>query len=243
MAIPSARLSRIAPTMYPLPVVQVANPPGTIAVTAYMNGAVAQVDRVSAVTQWWTESELEHEIRWMRGRRGEASDGGHARHGRADVRGPGNGSGAGTRIRGTEHAVRSAHSRQTTRFRNSSCPRRARGVGGRAPFACGSSASRSHCSSWSPCAGVRHRIVCTPAVACHRGRRAGHLVVVVLAVVDSHDGDIDERRAPREVHREGHAPISRTSRINKNLNRLVVTEPSRPDCAPLHGRWARAVSR
>lgn len=45
-----------------IPVVQVANPPGTIAVTAYMNGAVAQVDLDPAVTRW-TEAQLEHEIR------------------------------------------------------------------------------------------------------------------------------------------------------------------------------------
>jgi hypothetical protein len=44
-----------------IPVVQVANPPGTIAVTAYMNGAVAQVDLDPAVTRW-TESQLEQEI-------------------------------------------------------------------------------------------------------------------------------------------------------------------------------------
>jgi hypothetical protein len=45
-----------------IPVVQVVNPPGTIAVTAHMNGAVAQVDLDPRVTRL-TESQLEEEIR------------------------------------------------------------------------------------------------------------------------------------------------------------------------------------
>src|SRR3712207_1134268 len=47
-----------------IPVVQVVNPPGTIAVTAHMNGAVAQVDLDPSVTRL-TEAQLEDEIRAM----------------------------------------------------------------------------------------------------------------------------------------------------------------------------------
>ncbi|MFV8265098.1 hypothetical protein ACNQR9_18440 [Mycolicibacterium peregrinum] len=49
-----------------IPVVQVINPPGTVAVTAYLNGSVAQVDLDPKVTML-TEAQLADEIRFVAG--------------------------------------------------------------------------------------------------------------------------------------------------------------------------------
>lgn len=49
-----------------IPVVQVTNPPGTVTVTAYLNGSVAQVDLDPAVTRL-TEDQLADEIRFVAG--------------------------------------------------------------------------------------------------------------------------------------------------------------------------------
>lgn len=47
-----------------IPVVQAINPPGTVTVTAYLNGSVAQVDLDPKVTKL-TESQLAEEIRFI----------------------------------------------------------------------------------------------------------------------------------------------------------------------------------
>ncbi|OBG85134.1 hypothetical protein A5699_25240 [Mycobacterium sp. E802] len=49
-----------------IPVVQVTNPPGTVTVTAYLNGSVAQVDLDPAATRL-TEAQLADEIRFVAG--------------------------------------------------------------------------------------------------------------------------------------------------------------------------------
>ncbi|MDH6198208.1 hypothetical protein M2272_004867 [Mycobacterium frederiksbergense] len=49
-----------------IPVVQAINPPGTVTVTAYLNGSVAQVDLDPKVTTL-TESQLADEIRFVAG--------------------------------------------------------------------------------------------------------------------------------------------------------------------------------
>ncbi|MGV9802951.1 hypothetical protein ACWDTP_33350 [Mycobacterium sp. NPDC003449] len=49
-----------------IPVVQAVNPPGTVAITAYLNGAVAQVDLDPKVTTL-TEPQLAEEIRVVAG--------------------------------------------------------------------------------------------------------------------------------------------------------------------------------
>ncbi|OCB53042.1 hypothetical protein A5722_25885 [Mycobacterium vulneris] len=49
-----------------IPVVQAVNPPGTVAVTAYLGGSVAQVDLDPKVTAL-TESQLAEEIRFVAG--------------------------------------------------------------------------------------------------------------------------------------------------------------------------------
>ncbi|OBB26917.1 hypothetical protein A5792_23970 [Mycolicibacterium peregrinum] len=49
-----------------IPVVQVINPPGTVTVTAYLNGSVAQVDLDPKVTML-TEAQLADEIRFVAG--------------------------------------------------------------------------------------------------------------------------------------------------------------------------------
>ncbi|WP_135451392.1 hypothetical protein [Mycobacterium sp. DL99] len=49
-----------------IPVVQVVNPPGTVSVTAYLNGSVAQVDLDPKVTTL-TEAQLADEIRFVAG--------------------------------------------------------------------------------------------------------------------------------------------------------------------------------
>lgn len=49
-----------------IPVVQIANPPGTVTVTAYLNGSVAQVDLDPKVTTL-TEAQLADEIRFVAG--------------------------------------------------------------------------------------------------------------------------------------------------------------------------------
>ncbi|MFV8054370.1 hypothetical protein [Mycobacterium sp. 48b] len=50
----------------PVPVVQAVNPPGTVSVTAYLGGSVAQVDLDPKVTTL-TESQLAEEIRFVAG--------------------------------------------------------------------------------------------------------------------------------------------------------------------------------
>ncbi|MGA5534694.1 hypothetical protein [Mycolicibacterium nivoides] len=50
----------------PVPVVQAINPPGTVTVTAYLNGSVAQVDLDPKVTTL-TEDDLADEIRFVAG--------------------------------------------------------------------------------------------------------------------------------------------------------------------------------
>ncbi|OBB11032.1 hypothetical protein A5731_27030 [Mycolicibacterium conceptionense] len=47
-----------------IPVVQVTNPPGTVTVTAYLNGSVAQVDLDPKATKL-TEAQLAEEIRFV----------------------------------------------------------------------------------------------------------------------------------------------------------------------------------
>ncbi|OLP00879.1 hypothetical protein BVU76_18245 [Mycolicibacterium porcinum] len=49
-----------------IPVVQAINPPGTVTVTAYLNGSVAQVDLDPKVTRM-TEAQLADEIRFVAG--------------------------------------------------------------------------------------------------------------------------------------------------------------------------------
>lgn len=49
-----------------IPVVQVVNPPGTVTITAYLNGSVAQVDLDPKVTKL-TEAQLADEIRFVAG--------------------------------------------------------------------------------------------------------------------------------------------------------------------------------
>ncbi|MDT0550465.1 hypothetical protein, partial [Streptomyces lonegramiae] len=50
----------------PVPVVRAINPPGTVTVTAYLNGSVAQVDLDPKVTAL-TEDDLADEIRFVAG--------------------------------------------------------------------------------------------------------------------------------------------------------------------------------
>ncbi|OBG85127.1 hypothetical protein A5699_25310 [Mycobacterium sp. E802] len=50
----------------PVPVVQAINPPGTVTVTAYLNGSVARVDLDPTVTKL-TEAQLADEVRFVAG--------------------------------------------------------------------------------------------------------------------------------------------------------------------------------